>query len=50
MNRIKYVMMSYAVCTVPEKQMSIKPTDFLMEFGVWPVRITSLAQSSGIKQ
>ncbi len=27
-NRIKYVMMSYAVCTIPEKQMNIKPTDF----------------------
>lgn len=43
-------MMSFSQCIFPEKQMNIKPPIFLLEFGVGPARITSLAQSTGIKQ
>lgn len=49
MNRIEYVM-SFVVWTVLDKTNEHQTNRFWLEFGVWPIRITSLAQSSGSKQ
>lgn len=47
-NRSKNVIVSHTVFTFPEKQVNIKPTDFLMKFRVTPVPISSHTQSSAI--